>query len=140
MTTRDEIVESALSDLKANGIRPYDPDARDDVDGFVDDTLLDSGFPEGQDDEIREEVWTKFKRDVPNLVGTQKGNSRWLIVAQRPYSDHEGDGHLAYVLAVKPTEEGAEYATWLYNHTIGGYGMGHYFDGISGATDDFKTR
>lgn len=61
------------------------------------------------------------------------------ILARKPYSSAEGDGHLEIVLA-EISDSITPFVTWGFNKQTGGYFWGHYFDDKEKALEDFNTQ
>ena len=55
------------------------------------------------------------------------------------YSRHDGDRHLAVVLA-RTDNQYHPFVTWVYNMNDGGYFWGHYFESLAEAKADYNSR
>ena len=59
------------------------------------------------------------------------------ILKRKPYSDHPDDHYLEIVLA--KIDWGLHpFVTWGLNHESGGYFLGHYFETLEEAEEDFE--
>ena len=61
------------------------------------------------------------------------------ILEKRPYSTHNGDWYLEYVLAQTDNRH-TPYVMWLYHKIDDAYYDGHYFTNLIEAKEDFIYR
>jgi len=61
------------------------------------------------------------------------------IISRKPFSTHPDDHYLEVVLA-KTDNIYTPYVTWEYNKGKDCYFLGHYFEKLEDASDDFGKR